>query len=64
MSLIGIIVLIVVIGFAVWLLNFIPMDARFKQLAIGIIIFFVIIYLLLYILPGFVGAHPLPHGLR
>ena len=59
MSLIGIIVLIVVVGFALWLLNFIPMEPRFKQIAFGVIIFVVIIYVLTAILPGLLGSHSL-----
>lgn len=45
-----------VIGFALWLLQMVPMDATIKRIIYGVIIFFVLIWLI-FSLPAF-----FPHG--
>ena len=46
MSLISLILALVVIGFALWLLQQIPIDATIKRIIQGIVILFVVIWLL------------------
>ena len=44
--LVSLIVALIIIGVAVWLLDFLPMDADFKRLIKGLLILVVVIYLL------------------
>lgn len=50
----SIIVLLVIIGFGLWLLEQIPMDATVKKVIIGVAIFLVIIWVLQSL--GIVGS--------
>ena len=46
MSLLGIVVAILVIGFAVYLIKLLPVDELFKKIAIAVIVFVLIIWIL------------------
>lgn len=46
MSIISVLVFLICVGFVGWLITFIPMDGRFKQLIFGIMIFVCILYLI------------------
>lgn len=46
MSLIALIVLLVVVGFIVWLVLQVPMPQAFQNIIIGIVVLFLVLYLL------------------
>jgi hypothetical protein len=45
MTLLGLVIALVVLGFALWLVQQIPMDATVKKLITGIVIFVVVLWL-------------------
>jgi hypothetical protein len=51
-AILSIIILLVVVGFALWLLNFLPIVEPYKQIIFGIVIFLVVIYILELVLGG------------
>lgn len=55
-----IIIVLVVVAFACWLVQQIPMNETIKRIIIGIVIFLVVIWLLLQ-LPGIIGSMPHLH---
>jgi len=52
LTLIGLVVLILIVGFCVWLVRFLPVDETFKRIAIGIVIFVTVLYIISAIFPG------------
>ena len=45
-SLLGIILALVIIGFILWLVQLLPLDGTIKQIIVGVVIFIVIIYVI------------------
>jgi len=53
MTLIQLIVLLVIVGLLLWVVNqFIPMDAKIKQILNVVVVVAVVLYLVAYFLPG------------
>ena len=56
MSLINLIIILVVVGFLLWLINqFIPMDAKIKQILNIVVVILVVLWLLSLFIPGIGG---------
>jgi len=51
-AILSILILLVVVAFALWLINFLPIVEPYKQIIFGIVIFLVIIYILETVLGG------------
>jgi len=52
MSIIAIVLTLIVVGILLWLVGFIPMDGRILQIIRGVVILFVVIWLVQAIFPG------------
>jgi low temperature requirement protein LtrA len=56
LSLINLIIILVVVGFLLWLINqFIPMDAKIKQILNIVVVILVVLWLLSLFIPGIGG---------
>lgn len=55
--LISIIVMLIIVGLALWLVGFLPLDDTIKQIIKGVVIVFVILYLLSMFVPSLAHAH-------
>ena len=51
-AILSLLILLCIVGFALWLLNFLPIDGKVKQIIYGIVIFLVVIYILESLLGG------------
>jgi hypothetical protein len=51
-AILSVIILLVVVGFILWLIQFLPLDGTIKQIVLGIIIFLTVIYLIEMLLGG------------
>lgn len=59
MDIVSLLVALVIIGLILWLVSFIPMDPRIKQIIIGIAVAFIVIWLI-YSLAPLISLHPHP----
>lgn len=55
--LISIIVMLIIVGLALWLVRFLPLDDTIKQIIKGVVIVFVILYLLSMLAPSLGHVH-------
>jgi hypothetical protein len=53
--LLNILILVLIVGFALYILNLLPIDATMKQIAYAIVLFIVLLYLLQLLLGGVSG---------
>jgi hypothetical protein len=60
MSIIGIVVVLLVIGVALYFLGMIPMDATILQIIRAVVILFVVIWILSMLFPGMLGGISTP----
>jgi hypothetical protein len=51
-SLLGILLALVIVGFVLWLVQYLPLQATIKQIIIGVVIFCVVIYVIEAVLGG------------
>ena len=56
MTILGIILTLIVVGVALWLVGFIPMDGKILQIIRGLAILFVILWLFSVLAPGAFGT--------
>lgn len=59
MTILSILIALVVIGFALWLVQQLPLDETVKRVIVGVVIFVIILWVL-----GALLDVPLPRGLR
>jgi hypothetical protein len=60
MSIIGIVVVLIVIGVALYFVGMIPMDARVLQIIRAIVILFTVLWILSMFFPGMFGSVSTP----
>lgn len=53
MPIIQVIVVLIVVGFLLWLLSFLPMDAKIKGILNAVVILLVVLWILGLFFPGF-----------
>lgn len=68
MPLIQLIVYLIIVGLLLWLVGFLPIDAKIQQIIRGIVIVAVVLWLILYLVPmlgggPWIGA-PRHHGIK
>lgn len=58
MPLIQVLVILIIVGVLLWLINFIPMDAKIKQIINILVVIVIVLWLLSLFLPGFLNVGP------
>ena len=59
MTILSILIALVVIGFALWLVQQLPLDETIKRVIVGVVLFVIILWIL-----GALLDVPLPNGIR
>lgn len=59
MTILSILIALVVVGFALWLVQQLPLDETIKRVIVGVVLFVIILWVL-----GALLDVPLPRGLR